>query len=139
MGYAVQAITTRPTTFTPSWTSSGTQPSLGNGTIIGEERIIGDLVYLSINLTMGSTTTYGTGTYSFGLNTPAATMATIVAGGARCNAGGTTFYSGITSIGSNSTTVIVAGPSTANVWGQTIPGTWASGNFMILTVIYPRA
>lgn len=51
------------TPYTPSWTSSGTAPSLGNGTLIGSYNIIGQTVVGAARLIMGSTTTFGTGNY----------------------------------------------------------------------------
>lgn len=56
-----------PVEYTPAWTSTGTQPVLGNGTIYGRYALLGRLVHLYIELTMGSTTTYGTGGYLFSL------------------------------------------------------------------------
>lgn len=53
------------TQYTPVWASSGTQPAIGNGTINGRYLQLGKLVYGTIVLTMGSTTTYGTGSYTF--------------------------------------------------------------------------
>jgi hypothetical protein len=52
--------------FNPTWVSTGTQPSLGNGTLIGRFRRVGDNAQIQIRLTTGSTTTYGTGGYAFG-------------------------------------------------------------------------
>jgi hypothetical protein len=53
--------------YTPTWTSSGTQPAIGNGTIVGRFSMVGPMVAVQASFTMGSTTTYGTGDYSFGL------------------------------------------------------------------------
>jgi hypothetical protein len=53
--------------YTPAWTSTGTAPSLGNGTITGRYTQIGKTVFGSAVLTMGSTTTFGTGTYRLSL------------------------------------------------------------------------
>lgn len=55
------------TLYTPTWSSTGTQPVLNNGSIYGSYYIFGGSVHLYIELTMGSTTTYGTGTYRFSL------------------------------------------------------------------------
>ncbi len=49
--------------YTPAWTSSGTQPSLGNGTIVGRYLHIGDMVMARFLLTIGSTSTNGSGDY----------------------------------------------------------------------------
>lgn len=53
--------------FTPTWSSSGTQPSIGNGTIVGKYRRVGDSVEVFTEIYSGSTTTYGTGIYSFSM------------------------------------------------------------------------
>lgn len=55
------------TAYTPTWASSATQPVLGNGTLTGAYMRVGKLLAFRIALTMGSTTTYGTGTYQFTL------------------------------------------------------------------------
>jgi len=55
------------TSFTPTWTSTGTQPSLGNGTLTGRYQRIGNTFHFRIELVAGSTTTYGTGTWTFSL------------------------------------------------------------------------
>lgn len=46
-----------------SWTGSTTNPTIGNGTWEGKYIQAGKLVTFSINITMGSTTTYGTGNW----------------------------------------------------------------------------
>ena len=54
-------------TFTPTWTSSGTQPAIGNGTLSGRYFRIQKLVFVQMLLIAGSTTTFGTGIYFFAL------------------------------------------------------------------------
>ena len=53
--------------YTPAWSSSGTPPSLGNGTILGRYHIHGKLCTVFIHLVPGDTTTFGTGNYNFSL------------------------------------------------------------------------
>lgn len=55
------------TAFTPVWTATTTNPTLGNGTLTGFWMQAGKLTFYSIVLTTGSTTTYGAGSYSFSL------------------------------------------------------------------------
>lgn len=56
------------TAWTPSWTADGgTNPTLGNGTLVGRYFRIGKLVVFTIALTLGSTTTKGSGGWSFQL------------------------------------------------------------------------
>ena len=51
--------------YTPSWTSGGTQPVLGNGSITGFYTQVNKIVIARMFLVAGSTTTFGTGSYSF--------------------------------------------------------------------------
>lgn len=53
--------------FTPTWTSSGTAPALGNGTASGRYVQIGKTVHAEFFFQLGSTSTIGTGNYSFAL------------------------------------------------------------------------
>jgi hypothetical protein len=53
---------TRGISFTPTWTTTtGTAPSLGNGTLTGTYCRHGKLVWIKIALVAGSTTTFGNG------------------------------------------------------------------------------
>jgi hypothetical protein len=53
------------TSYTPTWTGSGSNPSLGNGTLVGKYSKIGRQVTIHINLIPGNTTTFGSGNYNF--------------------------------------------------------------------------
>lgn len=65
----VDALETNPawSSYTPAWTSSGTAPALGNGTLTGAYIQHGSTVHVRIVLTLGSTSTVGTGLYRFSL------------------------------------------------------------------------
>ncbi|MFI0481748.1 hypothetical protein [Actinomadura sp. 9N215] len=54
-------------TYTPAWTSSGTQPSLGNGARFGRYIRHGQTVTFAAEIIMGSTTAFGNGNYSLSL------------------------------------------------------------------------
>jgi hypothetical protein len=64
------------TVFTPTWSSSGTQPTIGNGSLIGRYMRVNKLVYVSMQLTIGSTTNVGTGAFLFGFPVTAAATPT---------------------------------------------------------------
>lgn len=51
------------TSYTPTWTAATTNPAIGNGTITAAYRRIGKTVHFRIQITMGSTTTYGAGAW----------------------------------------------------------------------------
>lgn len=61
------AITGAYTAYTPVWSSSGTAPAIGNGTITGAYTQIGKRVEVRIYVTFGSTTTFGSGNFYFSL------------------------------------------------------------------------
>lgn len=55
------------TAFTPTWTTNGGAPSIGNGTLEGYYRKIGRTVNMIVRFVAGSTTNFGTGTSYFSL------------------------------------------------------------------------
>ena len=55
------------TSFTPTWTTSGTAPAIGNGTLSGKYRLIGKTLEIEFTMLAGTTTTFGTGTWAFAL------------------------------------------------------------------------
>jgi hypothetical protein len=54
-------ITSAWTSYTPVWTASSINPSIGNGTITGNYKVIGKTCFVRGNLVIGSTSTFGTG------------------------------------------------------------------------------
>src|SRR5579859_7220429 len=63
------------TAYTPSWTGV-TNPSIGNGTLLGRYVLMNKLLLVRITMMAGSTTTFGTGNWAFSL--PAAVTASSV-------------------------------------------------------------
>jgi hypothetical protein len=53
--------------YNPTWTSSGTAPSIGDGSVFGDYVRVGDFIFFRFQLDIGSTTTTGTGTWYFSL------------------------------------------------------------------------
>lgn len=70
------------TSFTTAWTGSVSNPVIGNGTIAGAYIKIGRTLAFRIDITMGTTTTFGSGNYSFSLPASLLTVATGVGAGA---------------------------------------------------------
>jgi hypothetical protein len=116
--------------YTPVWSSSGTAPVLNNGTLAGIFSIAGKTMSILINQAMGSTTTYGTGTYKWSL--PFA-PGTILMGSAMCLDAGTAFHTGAV-YGADASNVIVASENAANIWSQTIPHTWAATDYLKISM-----
>ena len=55
------------TTYTPVWSCSVTNPSLGNGSLTGAYKAIGKTVEFRLRFVAGSTTTFGEGLWAFTL------------------------------------------------------------------------
>lgn len=55
------------TSYTPAWTASTSNPSIGNGTLAGAYTTRGKIGFASIELVYNTTTNAGSGVYSFGL------------------------------------------------------------------------
>lgn len=124
--------------YTPVWSSSGTAPALGNGTITGKYKKLGTTYHVRIVLTLGSTSTVGTGVYSFSLPVGAA-LNTLIPGVFQDTSDSSRRYSLTTvvvltsSTGSNMRMVIDGSTSAAtNVMGASNPVVPANGD--ILTV-----
>lgn len=54
-------------TYEPTWDSTGTDPDIGNGTLVGRFMRLGTWGQCVIDLVFGSTTSIGTGNYRFTL------------------------------------------------------------------------
>lgn len=61
-GITSKVVKARWTSYTPSWLASTTNPTLGNGSIVGKYCKMGFLTFYRIRLGIGSTTTLGAGT-----------------------------------------------------------------------------
>ena len=125
---------TAPQAFTPTWGSSGTAPSIGNGSILGEYVRAGGVVHWRVTITPGSTTTFGSGEYTVSLPTACR--------GAEAGPVGSSYlYAAAYRVGvvapTGPTTIKVyhdATPTTA--WSATSPATFALGHKMTLAGSY---
>lgn len=53
--------------YTPAWTSTGTAPAIGGGSLTGRYCRAGSLIIASVKMTIDTTTTLGTGSYRISL------------------------------------------------------------------------
>lgn len=139
-GNTTNKVSLHEQTYTPAWTATGTAPAIGNGTIAGYYSRQDKMVEVHVVVVMGSTTTFGTGTYSFSL--PYQSVANHQTHGSAyaLDSGGTGHYSGVAKVGVSATTASVYyGSGVATQAGQTVPFTWANGDQLIFTVRYPIA
>lgn len=123
--------------FTPTWTASTTNPVIGNGTLRGWYARSGSIVTATYEVIMGSTTTFGTGTYAFSLPRMSASPSVHV---------GAVYGTDASASGAATTGVVqvLAGsPGTARlqatgtgIWSPTVPITWATSDVIRFTVTY---
>lgn len=126
-------LTTFGSSYTPSLTSGGVAPVLGNGSLSGWFTRNGSTVTYSVEFTMGSTTTLGTGGLNFSL--PVVTTAPISQVGGTLNMNGGTFYTGSGVIGAGSSVVSLVRDTTGSVTFNS-PAVWVTGNIFRLTGTY---
>lgn len=123
------------TTYEPTWTAS-VNPSIGDGSLTGAYRRKGAYAEVNINVSMGSTTTFGTGGWKFAL--PYAATRVTPGSGFFLDSG-TALY-GASSLVDPSVGAVaraVAAGSAADFVGSGIPFTWASGDLLQIKLVYP--
>lgn len=128
------------TAYTPAWTGLTINPVIGNGSLAGAYTQAGKLVNFRVAITMGSTTTYGTGQWRLTLPVlPLAFRWTFlgdaVAGGAFPIRGIWDSALGVLTLATPGTT---AGGADRTV-NATSPGTWATGHTLFISGTYEAA
>lgn len=126
--------------YTPTWEASSTDPDIGNGDLVGRWMQVGTTVDFMIRIVAGSTTTFGSGSYDFGLPVPPISL------GAGSNFGG--LANCVIEIGSGnrygfgvmlfSTGLVrVADGSTSGLGGSGFDGeSWGDGDLLLMSGRY---
>lgn len=120
--------------YTPVWSASGTAVSLGNGTIVGRYVRSGKMVTAQMLLTMGSTTTFGTGGYLFSLPLSADSLTGFNGDLFLTDVSAPQGYSGSV-FNASSTTIALLTAAAAGV-GPTVPFTFAVGDTISVSITY---
>lgn len=125
--------------YSPTWTGATSNPSLGNGSLNGSYTRRGRVVTQSFRLTIGSTTTFGSGSWRFSLPFTAANRSYL--GTAKILDSGTEIMNGFAQIDEGSATFFTvygfkAGVATAVAVNATTPMTWATGDELWVTITY---
>lgn len=130
--------------YVPTWTGSVSNPVLGNGSIVTSYKVVENRCFVTIQLTLGSTTTLGSGVWAFSLPYTAANSGTTYQGSITANAE-SKYWTGTALVGSwngNYTTVTAVVGTNGVTFGKLTasgPGTWASGDQFFLSFDYDIA
>lgn len=135
------------TTYTPSWTTSGTAPAIGNGTLTGRYQQIGQTVFFLAAILWGTTTTGGTGQWSLTLpvsaNQPGSPLNVFYPGpGYSFDSSASATYIGTTVLASATTVIGFTVSSAAGLAASvtvTAPITWATSDRFVLGGTYEAA
>lgn len=120
------------TAYTPTWTAATTAPAIGNGSLQGYYNLVGKTLDVRIYMLCGSTTTFGSGGYSWSLPSGIASVNSISNVGAALAQIGTTGTSASALVLPNAGTIQVGALN--QQWGPANPGTWANGSQMNLQI-----
>jgi hypothetical protein len=127
------------TTYTPVWTATTTNPTMGNGGAEGYYSLTGKQVMFSIEINVGSTTKRGVGSYRFTLPVPPATNRRQVAA-ANILRYGVVEYPGVAVISGGRIDHIDIATSTAGQYlSHSVPATLPTGSLISVTGCYEAA
>ncbi|QXE36982.1 hypothetical protein KQY30_24990 [Streptomyces sp. GMY02] len=132
------------TAYTPAWTAATTNPVLGNGSINGRYMKIGRTCHVNIELTMGSTTTYGSGIWNFALPFTAAAAVGSRIGNAQAAIPAGSRVPGQTVVTAGGSTFSTFFPASTSVsflssGSAPVPFTWASTHQLRASLVYETA
>jgi hypothetical protein len=129
-----------PITNWQSYTPTLTGITIGNGTVAGKSRRVGDSEEIEISVQSGSSTTFS-GTYTFSIPHTVDTSKTVHAnqavGVGWLQVPNGTNYTGATIINGNALSIV--GPNVGNTWGSASPvaSTNGSGNLFFIRAVVP--
>lgn len=125
--------------YTSVWQGSS-NPAIGNGTFTARYRVDGKTVIVNICITMGSTTTYGTGEWNWTLPVAPSTASKFYTGSAWALDAGTNYYGAISKITSSSATISLHNSAASGTgWGPSNPFTWGNTDELAITITYQAA
>jgi hypothetical protein len=124
------------TAYSVVWSTTGSAPAIGNGSVSGAWQRLGDVMFVLVVLQWGTTTTSGTGAFKFSLPLAASTT-----GSTPHDSGygwgidqGVAYYQGTIQL-YDSTHLIVS--NSAGAWGATAPFTWGNTDELVACGWFP--
>ena len=133
--------------YTPAWTGATANPAIGNGTITGRYLLNQRMCFVNIEVVMGSTTTFGTGSWFFSTPPKPDNSGDALAhvddvpccGSAKLTDTGTLDCVGTSVIDAAASRIYVVGTSHAatGIVAAAVPFTWASTDRLVLSLAFP--
>jgi hypothetical protein len=131
------------TDFTPVWTASSVNPVLNDGTLTGRLFRAGRTITVQMYLTIGASTTTGTGIWTFSLPASLSFLkaSRVSMGSAYGLRTGVAFQVGATITNTSPTTlgITIISHAGSNNWGPAVPVTWAANDYVRMQVTYELA
>ena len=119
---------------TPTWTAATTNPTIGNGTLTNDFDIVGGMLFYSITLTIGSTTTLGTGEWRFSLPF---TPTTNAIGSVYVLDSGVVYATAVCKVDANGSLLSCFANGSATAFSPTVPIAWTTNDELRLSIAYP--
>ena len=120
--------------FTPTWKGDSSDPAIGNGTITGHVSAHGKHRKYTIQMTAGSTTTFGSGNWYFPLAGSNNVAKTTCVGSVYGLDSGTAFLAGSCFIAAGDNKIRMVSDGAGNFWNATSPHTWATSDYFNLCI-----
>lgn len=114
--------------FTPTWTASVSNPAIGNGTLSGRYALVGKILFWSIVLSPGTTTTFGSGTWKFAI--PPGTPAGLSVGNALAYGTGPLY------LGQGLVSSVIEPLFSTGIASASVPQAWANGTPLVMSGSY---
>lgn len=124
--------------YAPTWTAVTTNPAIGNGNIAAAYTQIQKTVFFRITLTLGSTTTVGSGAWLFTTPTTMINPDSLPVGACIVKKGGARFAATPYVNASNQIALLLTS-NNALVTNTSPTGTWASGDVVSIFGTYEAA
>lgn len=128
------------TDYTPTWTAASVNPVLNNGTLAARYAKVGKFVHVKLRLVIGTTTTLGTGDWSFSLPLGASKTHANLETFGQCTTldSGTAYRFDVCNVSSGASVFKCIGAA-GTFYSPTVPQAWANPDFMNIALTYETA
>ena len=133
---ALTGIQAAWTAYAPTWTATS-NPSLGNGVMTGAYQRIGKTIFVKIDLSIGTTTTFGSGNWVFSIPVSTGWNQGVAIGSGVANTSGG--VKALTVVVNSSASIYLLRASNDTVVSSSAPGSYAANNYFRFSMVYEAA